>query len=207
MYQAVFINMLVHKNGNSRDTVLWSSSFADFLFLQNSKSRDAMWSSSFVEFPVFVESANLEIPCCEVPVLLIFCFCKLTANPEMPCGEVPVLLNFQFLQNQQIQRCHVVTFQFCWISSFCRISNAVWWSYSYGIRADITVQICKLAELAKHKQNQEINKTGTLSHGVSEVTIASKIPEKRINNLKSLQFSEVRNSTKHTLFTYNVQDF
>ena len=33
MDQTVFINMLVHKNGNSTDTVLWSSSFADFLFL------------------------------------------------------------------------------------------------------------------------------------------------------------------------------
>ena len=81
--------MLVHKNGNSRDTVLWSSSFADFLFLQNSKSRDAMWwSSSFVDF--------------------------------------------LFLQNQQIQRCHVVKFQFCWISSFCRISksrDAMWCSF------------------------------------------------------------------------------
>ena len=31
--------------------------------------------------------------------------------------------------------------------------------------------------------------------------------KKRKNNLKSLQFSDVRNSTKHTLFAYSVQDF
>ena len=63
--------------------------------------------------------ATPEILCCEVPVLLIFCFCK-TANPEMPCGEVPVLLNFQFLQNQQTRRCHVVNSCF-YNLQFCRM--------------------------------------------------------------------------------------
>ena len=66
--------------------------------------------------------ATPEIPCCEIPVLLIFCFCK-TANPEMPCGEVPVLLNFQFLQNQQIQRCHVVNSSFVKFPVFVESAN------------------------------------------------------------------------------------
>ena len=66
--------------------------------------------------------ATPEIPCCEIPVLLIFCFWK-TANPETPCGEVPVLLNFQFLQNQQIQRCHVVNSSFVEFPVFVESAN------------------------------------------------------------------------------------
>ena len=37
-------------------------------------------------------------------------------------------------------------------------------------------------------------------------SIASKVSQ-REKQSKSLQFSEVRNSTKHKWFTYNVQDF
>ena len=48
-----------------------------------------MVNSSFVEFPVFVESAN----------------------PEVPCGKLPVLLVSSFAE-QQPQRCLVVRYQF-----------------------------------------------------------------------------------------------
>ena len=43
---------------------------------------------------------------------------------------------------------------------------------TYDVRADITVN---LQNQQNRKQNQEINKTGTLSHGVSEVTILQKL--------------------------------
>ena len=56
----------------------------------------------------------------------------------------------------------------------CTVNMLGWGCYSHDVRADITVQIYKLAELAKQKQNQEINKIGTLSHGVPEVTILHK---------------------------------
>ena len=72
-------------------------------------------------------------------------------------------------------RTSVSVLQFLHFSIFHLSSHAQftcsWGCYSYDVRADITVQICKLAESAKKKQNQEINKPGTLSHGVSEVTI------------------------------------
>ena len=81
MNQAVFSNMLVRKNRNA----MW-------------------WSSSFVEFPVFAEPAN----------------------PEMPCGEVPVLLNFQFCRiNKPRDAMHVMKSQFCCICSSLEMATSV----------------------------------------------------------------------------------
>ena len=67
-------------------------------------------------------------------------------------------------------------------------------------QSDITVQICKLAELAKQKQNQETNKTGTLSHGVSEVTILhnSKLHSMASLDLLILQKLEIQQNWNFT---------
>ena len=69
--------------------------------------------------------ATPQIPCCEVPVLLVFfSFCKSanpepcgefqfcvfveSANPEMPCGAVLSFVEWQ------LQIHHVIRLQFCW---------------------------------------------------------------------------------------------
>ena len=105
---------------------------------------------------------------------------------------------------------------------------------SHGISKVTILQNCKLSRLeftTSHGisrfadlQKQKISKTGTSQHGICEVPIlvdqhidknclihvqfySFKDARKENKQSKSLQFSEVRNSTKHTLFTYSVQDF
>ena len=92
-----------------------------------------------------------------------FCFHTLvSALQHFPLVACPVNMFLPKSGHETTTKVLDCTLNICWGVGLLQL-----WCQSWHH----TVQICKLAELAKQKQNQEINKTGTLSHGVSEVTI------------------------------------
>ena len=82
--------MLVHKNSNlempcGKVPVLLNSGVC-----KNGKPRDA----SFVEFPVLQNQQTQRCHVVKFQFSVEFPVFAESANPEMLCGEVPVLLNF-----------------------------------------------------------------------------------------------------------------
>ena len=99
--------MLVHKNSNSRDPMMWSPVSS---FCRISKSRDAMWwITSFVEFPV-LQKWQLQL-----------------------CHVVKFQFFFPDSQKQQLQTAFFLLPDFC---KFAKFSLQLWchlWHHSCNI--------------------------------------------------------------------------
>ena len=81
--------------------------------------------------------------------------------------------------------------------------------YSCDIRADIKVveRICKLSEVCKTEKLPEINKTGTLPHGISgfAVFVYQHITQNCLIHTQSYSFKDSTKENKQSIEAFNSE--